>query len=355
MKKTLLLDVKNLSIALKMDECEIELVRNINFKLNKGETLAIVGESGSGKTVTVQSIIKINDECLKVKNGEILYNNVDLLKLNEKEILKYRGKKISFIFQDPINYLNPVMKIGEQIKESILINNNINKNEAKNKVIELLNKVGIKNAKDRYNNYPSEFSGGQLQRILIAIAIASKPEILICDEPTSSLDVINQDNILNLLNDLKKELGLSIIFITHNIEIIPKIADKVIIMYAGEILEEGNISDIFNNAKHMYTKSLLKVSNMNSYNSKLYYIDGNLPNLINVPRGDPFATRNILSFKIDYEKKPPIIKISDSHYVKSWLYVDEAPDIEFLDENLIKVIPKNKYEKPYIIKKSDIL
>lgn len=353
MKNFPLLEIRNLSISVYENQEELDVVRNIDFSLNKGEILAIVGESGSGKTLTCQSIVRINSNNVIVKNGEILFENTNLLKLSEKEMVNYRGKKISYIFQDPTNYLNPVIKVGDQIIESILLNEKISKKEAKEKAIKLLEKVEIENAVDRFNSYPLEFSGGQRQRILIAIAIASKPDIIICDEPTSSLDAINQNQILDILNNLRKEYNLSIILITHDINIVEKIADNIVVMYGGEILEKGSFYEILKNPKHQYTIGLLKSSKLVVKNSKLYFIDGSIPKIKNIPRGDPFANRNDLSFKIDYYKKPPMIKINENHYVKSWLYIDEAPNVEFLEDDLIKISYKDK--NPYYIKKGKIL
>ncbi len=327
-----LLKVNNLSVSFNTYAGEVKALRDISFEVNRGETLAIVGESGSGKSVTVQSIMRLlPTPPAEFKSGEILFEGVDILKLSEKEMREYRGGRIGMIFQDPMTSLNPVMKIGDQIMEGILIHKKISKAEAKKKALEMLEKVGIPKPEERFNQYPHQFSGGMRQRVVIAIALACEPDLLICDEPTTALDVTIQAQILELINKLKKELNIAVILITHDLGVVAETSDKVIVMYAGEKLEEAPVKQIFKDAKHPYTWGLLKSLphlDMDS-NTALFSIPGTPPNLLNPPVGDPFAARSEFSMKIDYEKKPPMVDLGNGHFVKSWIYVDGAPDMKF--------------------------
>lgn len=327
-----LLKVNNLSVSFNTYAGEVKALRDISFEVNRGETLAIVGESGSGKSVTVQSIMRLlPTPPAEFKSGEILFDGVDILKLSEKEMREYRGGRIGMIFQDPMTSLNPVMKIGEQIMEGILIHKKISKAEAKKKALEMLEKVGIPKPEERFNQYPHQFSGGMRQRVVIAIALACEPDLLICDEPTTALDVTIQAQILELINKLKKELNIAVILITHDLGVVAETSDRVIVMYAGEKLEEAPVKQIFKDAKHPYTWGLLKSLphlDMDS-NTALFSIPGTPPNLLNPPVGDPFAARSEFSMKIDYEKKPPMVDLGNGHFVKSWIYVDGAPDMKF--------------------------
>ena len=327
-----LLEVNNLSVSFNTYAGEVKALRDISFKVNRGETLAIVGESGSGKSVTVQSIMRLlPTPPAEFKTGEIIFEGVNLLKLDEKEMRKYRGGRIGMIFQDPMTSLNPVMKIGEQIMEGILIHKKISKAEAKKKALEMLEKVGIPKPEERFNQYPHQFSGGMRQRVVIAIALACEPDLLICDEPTTALDVTIQSQILELINKLKKELNIAVILITHDLGVVAETSDRVIVMYAGEKLEEGPVKEIFKDAHHPYTWGLLKSLprlDMDA-NNALYSIPGTPPNLLNPPVGDSFAARSDFSMKIDYEKKPPLVDLGNGHFVRSWIYVDGAPEMKF--------------------------
>lgn len=327
-----ILEVKNLSVSFHTYAGEVKALRDISFDVKRGETLAIVGESGSGKSVTVQTIMRlIPSPPSEIKQGQIIFEGVDLTKLSDKEMRKYRGGKIGMIFQDPMTSLNPVIKVGKQIMESILLHTNATKKEAKERALEMLRLVGIPKPEERFHQYPHQFSGGMRQRVVIAIALACEPDLLICDEPTTALDVTIQAIIMDLINKIKKELNIAVILITHDLGVVAETADRVVVMYGGEKLEEGTIEDIFYNPKHPYTWGLLKSLpklNMDS-NTKLYSINGTPPDLINAPVGDPFAPRSEYSYKIDYEKKPPLVKVGPNHYVKSWLYVDNAPKVEF--------------------------
>ena len=330
-----LLEVKDLSVSFNTYAGEVQALRGISFFVERGETLAIVGESGSGKSVTVQTIMKlIQMPPGEIKSGEILFDGEDLVTISDEKMAKLRGGKIGMIFQDPMTSLNPTMKIGKQIMEGILIHKKVNKIEAKKRAIEMLKKVGIPKPEERFNQYPHEFSGGMRQRVVIAIALACEPDLLICDEPTTALDVTIQAQILDLINEIKKELNIAVILITHDLGVVAQTADRVIVMYAGEKLEEAPVRELFKNLKHPYTWGLLKSLprlDMNS-NERLTSIPGTPPDLLNPPKGDPFAARSEYAMKIDYERKPPMIDLGGGHFVKSWLYVKGAPKIEFLKD-----------------------
>ena len=343
-----LLEVNNLSVSFNTYAGEVKALRDISFKVNRGETLAIVGESGSGKSVTVQSIMRLlPTPPAEFKTGEIIFEGVNLLKLDEKEMRKYRGGRIGMIFQDPMTSLNPVMKIGEQIMEGILIHKKISKAEAKKKALEMLEKVGIPKPEERFNQYPHQFSGGMRQRVVIAIALACEPDLLICDEPTTALDVTIQSQILELINKLKKELNIAVILITHDLGVVAETSDRVIVMYAGEKLEEGPVKEIFKDAHHPYTWGLLKSLprlDMDA-NNALYSIPGTPPNLLNPPVVDSFAARSDFSMKIDYEKKPPLVDLGNGHFVRSWIYVDGAPEMKFnADGTITRKFPDGRVE-----------
>ena len=343
-----LLEVNNLSVSFNTYAGEVKALRDISFKVDRGETLAIVGESGSGKSVTVQSIMRLlPTPPAEFKTGEIIFEGIDLLKLDEKEMRKYRGGRIGMIFQDPMTSLNPVMKIGEQIMEGILIHKKVSKDEAKKRALEMLEKVGIPKPEERFNQYPHQFSGGMRQRVVIAIALACEPDLLICDEPTTALDVTIQAQILELINNLKKELNIAVILITHDLGVVAATSDRVIVMYAGEKLEEGPVKEIFKDAHHPYTWGLLKSLprlDMDA-NNALYSIPGTPPNLLNPPVGDSFAARSDFSMKIDYEKKPPLVDLGNGHFVRSWIYVDGAPDMKFnADGTITRKFPDGRVE-----------
>lgn len=342
--KDVLLEVSNLSVSFNTYAGEVQALRNINFSVNRGETLAIVGESGSGKSVTVQTIMRlIPMPPGEIKSGKIIFNGVDLTKISDKEMRKYRGGKIGMIFQDPMTSLNPVIKVGKQIMEGIRIHKKVSKKVAKEMAIDMLRKVGIPKPEERFEQYPHQFSGGMRQRVVIAIALSCEPDLLICDEPTTALDVTIQSQILELINDLKKELNIGVILITHDLGVVAETADKVIVMYAGEKMEEAPVKDLFKDPKHPYTWGLLKSLprlDMDS-ETELFSIDGTPPDLLEPPVGDPFAPRSEFALKIDYEKKPPFVDLGDGHFVKSWLYVDDAPKMKFNADGSITIKPKD--------------
>ncbi|ARW75640.1 peptide ABC transporter ATP-binding protein [Lactobacillus johnsonii] len=320
------LDVKNLKIDFHTYAGDVKAIRNVSFHLNKGETLAIVGESGSGKSVTTRTIIGLLAKNAEIVGGEIDFHGKNLLATKEKDWRKIRGNEISMIFQDPMTSLDPTMKIGQQIAEPLIKHKGVSKKEAWKKALEMMKAVGIPDAEKRINQYPHQFSGGMRQRIVIAIALICEPEILLADEPTTALDVTVQAEILDLMKDLQKKIGTSIIFITHDLGVVAGMADRVAVMYAGEILEYGSVDDIFYNPQHPYTWGL--INSMPTLESKeLESIPGTPPNLLDPPKGDPFAPRNKYAMKIDAERKPPFFKVSETHYAATWLLHPNAPKV----------------------------
>lgn len=325
-----LLEVKDLQISFNTLEGELHAVRGVNFFLNEGETLAIVGESGSGKSVATKAINHLLPKSnTRIKGGEILYKGIDLLAKNEKEMTSIRGREIAMIFQDPMTSLNPVMTVGEQIAEPLMYHKKMKKTEALAEAVELMKKVGITQAQERSTQYPHQFSGGMRQRVMIAIALACDPKVLIADEPTTALDVTIQAQILELLKDLKKEFNTSTIFITHDLGVVANIADRVAVMYAGKIVEVGTADEIFYNPQHPYTWGLMSsMPTMALEDQDLYTIPGSPPNLVNVPVGDPFASRNGFALEIDFIQEPPMFKVSETHYAATWLLDPRSPKVE---------------------------
>lgn len=324
-----ILEVKNMHVSFQTYGGEVQAVRGVTFDLYKGETLAIVGESGSGKSVTVKSIMQlINPSIGKIKQGEILFGDQDLLKLSEKQMRSIRGSEISIISQDPMTSLNPTMTIGNQIMECIRKHQRVSKAKSRHMAIELLDLVGIHSPELRIKQYPHQFSGGMRQRVAIAIALACKPKILIADEPTTALDVTIQAQILDLLKSLQKQFGMSIIFITHDLGVVANMANRVIVMYAGRMIEQGTVDDIFYDPRHPYTWGLLgSMPSLERKSEMLYSIPGAPPNMASLPQGDAFASRNQFALKIDYMEEPPMFKISDTHYAATWLLHEDAPVI----------------------------
>ncbi|MGX4763110.1 ABC transporter ATP-binding protein [Holzapfeliella sp. JNUCC 72] len=326
MKK--MLEVKNLEISFDTFAGKVQAIRDVSFDLKKGETLAIVGESGSGKSVTTRSLMKLLASNANVENGEILFDGQNILEKSEGEMRKLRGSKISMIFQDPMTSLDPTMPIGKQVAEPLMIHHQASKKEAYAKALELLEMVGLPNAKDRFKNYPHQFSGGQRQRIVIAIALICNPEVLIADEPTTALDVTIQAQILELLKDLQKKVKTSIVFITHDLGVVANIADRVAVMYAGKIVEIGTAEEIFYNPRHPYTWGLLgSMPSIEGSSSRLYAIPGTPPDLLTPPKGDAFYPRNEFALKIDAEQQPPYFEVSKTHKAATWLLAPQAPEV----------------------------
>ena len=264
----------------------------------------------------------------RIASGEIMYDGKDLTKLSEKDFYEIRGKKISLVFQDPLSALNPIMKIGKQITEVLILHDKMPKEAAKKRAIELMEAVGIPEAAERFEAYPFQFSGGMRQRIVIAIALASNPEILICDEPTTALDVTIQARILDLINEVKEKNDLSVIFITHDLGVVANMADRICVMYAGRIVEVGTADDIFYSPAHPYTWALLSSMPDLDTKERLFSIPGAPPNMLNPPKGDAFAARNRYALELDFEEEPPFFRISDTHYAATWLLHPDAPKVE---------------------------
>lgn len=334
------LQIKDLKIDFSTYAGTVNAVRGVSYDVYKGETLAIVGESGSGKSVTNQAIMKLLPQPPAIySHGEILFDGKNLLDQSEKQMEKIRGNDISMIFQDPMTSLNPTMKIGKQITEVILKHQKVSKSDARNRALELMQMVGIPMPEQRLNQYPHEFSGGMRQRVVIAIALAANPKLLIADEPTTALDVTIQAQILDVMKEIQKNSQTSIIFITHDLGVVANVADRVAVMYAGEIVEIGTVDDIFYNPQHPYTWGLLgSMPDLNEEkDQKLRTIEGSPPDLTRPPKGDAFAPRNPYAMKIDYEQNPPMFQVSETHFAKTWRLHPDAPKTEIPD------IIKNRY------------
>lgn len=316
-----LLEIKNLKTHFFSHEGIVKAVDGVSFKINQGETLGIVGESGSGKSVTALSVMKlIPHPPGKIIGGEIYFEGKDLLKLDNKEIRKIRGKKISMIFQEPMTSLDPVFTIGHEIVEAIQLHQGLNKKEARKKAIEILKIVGIPDVEKRIDNYPHELSGGMRQRVMIAMALSCNPTLLIADEPTTALDVTIQAQILRLINDLKDKFGASVMLITHDLGVIAEMCDNVAVMYAGHIVEYTDVYTLFSNPLHPYTKGLSKsIPRMNVETEHLDAIPGIVPNLLDLPSGCPFHPRCDFCFERCVKEMPELIEIENSHLVKCHL------------------------------------
>lgn len=322
------LSVKNLRVDFRGYAGTVRAVRGVSFDLRRGETIAIVGESGSGKSVSMKAVMGILARSASIMEGSISYAGLDLAKAGEKDFYGIRGKRIGLIFQDPLSALNPIMRIGKQITEALMLGRGISGKEARARALSLMEDVGIPDPAVRFNQYPFQFSGGMRQRIVIAIALANDPEILICDEPTTALDVSVQAKILELLERIKKERSLSVIFITHDLGVVANIAERVFVMYAGKIVEYGTCEDIFLRPAHPYTWALLSSVPDMETRDKLMAIPGTPPNMVHPPVGDAFAPRNAYAMRIDLEEEPPFFRLSDTHYAATWLLHPDAPRVE---------------------------
>lgn len=326
------LEVKNLNISFHTYAGEVRAVRGIDFELKEGETLAIVGESGCGKTVTVKSILRLLKEPpAEIKKGsQIIYNGENVLEMSTKRLESFRGEEVSMIFQDPMTSLNPTMTVGNQIMESLEIHKNMKKKEATNEAIRLLKLVNMPNAVERIKSYPHELSGGMRQRVMIAIALSCNPNILIADEPTTALDVTIQAQIIDLLNELKVKFNTSIILVTHDLGVVANFADRIQVMYAGNIIETGTKDEIFYNAQHPYTWALLDSVPRLDVESKeeLYSLGGTPPDLILPLPGCPFASRCEHAMEICLDTKPPETNLSDTHKTYCWLLHPDSPKVE---------------------------
>lgn len=318
-----LLKVENLKVSFRSYAGEAHSVRGVSFVVEEGETLAIVGESGCGKSVTAKSIMGlIPTPQGQIKEGShIWYQGKDILQFTEKEWQEYRGAQCSIVFQDALASLNPTMKIGKQITENILLHQNIDSREAERRAIEMLGLVGIPNPEKRMNQYPHEFSGGMRQRVMIAIALACSPKMVIADEPTTALDVTIQADIMELLKKLQSELNMTVILITHDLGIVANMAKKIVVMYAGKVMEQGTDKDIFYHAKHPYTQALLKaVPRLDMNEQELFSIEGTPPDIIHPSSGCPFFERCSKAMRICETQEPPTFEFGDCHTAKCWRY-----------------------------------
>ena len=315
-----LLSVKNLHTSFFTENGEVQAVNGVSFNLDAGKVLGIVGESGSGKSVTAYSIMQILADTGKIVEGEIYYKGEDISKWNEAKMRTFRGKCCSIIFQDPMTSLNPVFTIGNQLIEAINIHSKKSKEEAKARAIEMLQLVGINEPEKRLKQYPFELSGGMRQRVMIAMALACEPDILIADEPTTALDVTIQAQILELMQDLQKKLGMAIIMVTHDLGVIAELCDEIVVMYGGRFCERGTADEIFYNPRHEYTKGLLRsIPNINNMKERLVPIAGTPINMLNMPKGCAFCARCDSAMKICLEQVPEERFINENHKASCWI------------------------------------
>lgn len=322
-----LLKVENLRTSFFTPAGEVKAVNGVSYEVEKGKVLGIVGESGSGKSVSAYSVLQILANPGKIVGGSIMLEDQELVDIKEKGMAKIRGNKISIIFQDPMTSLNPVFTIGDQLMEAIMLHTDRNRKEAKARAIEMLTLVGVNEPEKRIKQYPHQFSGGMRQRVMIAMALACEPDILIADEPTTALDVTIQAQILDLMKDLQKKLGMAIILITHDLGVVAEMCDEVIVMYAGQICERGTAEEIFYNPKHEYTLGLMRsIPTVSDEKTKLQPIGGNAVDLLNLPAGCPFAPRCDAAMKICLETNPKLICEGGTHYARCWNHVKNKID-----------------------------
>ena len=319
MSEQYLLSVQDLHTTFRTDSGEVQAVNGVSFNLNPGEILGIVGESGSGKSVTAYSVMQILADNGRIKSGHILYKGEDLTMWSEKQMSHFRGKCCSIVFQDPMTSLNPVFTIGSQLGEAIRLHTNRRGKEVRERAIEMLELVGINEPEKRIKQYPFELSGGMRQRVMIAMALACEPDILIADEPTTALDVTIQAQILELMQDLQKKLGMAVILVTHDLGVIADMCDNIIVMYGGRICERGTAREIFYNPKHEYTKGLLRsIPSVNNMKKKLVPIAGTPINMLNLPAGCAFCTRCDAAMKICLTEHPDELTINENHKAACW-------------------------------------
>ncbi len=317
-----MLEVKDLRTSFFTPAGEVKAVNGVSFNLEKGKVLGIVGESGSGKSVTAYSIMQILEKTGKIVGGSIKFNGEELVNSGEKKMKEIRGNKISIIFQDPMTSLNPTYTIGHQLMEAILLHTNRNKKQSYDRAVEMLRLVNINEPEKRMKQYPFELSGGMRQRVMIAMALACEPDILIADEPTTALDVTIQAQILELMQSLQKELGMAIIMITHDLGVVAQLCDEVVVMYAGSICEQGTADEIFYNPRHEYTKGLMRsIPTVNNDDEKLEPISGTPIDLLNMPAGCPFAPRCDAAMKICLRECCPRMEINSDHAAACWVNV----------------------------------
>ena len=352
MNKEKVLSIRDLSISFQTTAGEANAIRGVKLDLYKGETLAIVGESGSGKSVTVKAIMGILSGNGRVTGGTIDFTydrkgetvHQDLLKLSKKEMRhRINGKRIAMVFQDPMTSLNPTMTIGKQIMEGMRYHYKTPKKVAYEKAVSLLSLVGITEPEKRMKCYPHQLSGGMRQRVVIAIALSCDPEVLICDEPTTALDVTIQAKILELIKEIQDRTGISVIYITHDLGVVAKVADYVAVMYAGKIVEKGLSEEVFYDPRHPYTWGLLSaMPDLNTSDESLYTIPGSPYNLLGKGKGDAFADRNAYALNIDYRMEPPMFQVTDTHYAATWLLHENAPEVSMPDALKARILRMRK-------------
>ena len=330
MESTPILSVRDLDVKFNLRGRKLHAIRGVSLDLYKGESLAIVGESGSGKSVFVKTFMGLLDANGWIDNGSIMYNGEDLTQYKtERQWLKVRGKEIAMVLQDPMTSLNPLKTIGAQILEAIELHQGLHGEQARREMLSILTDVGITEPERRAKQYPHEFSGGMRQRVVIAIAVACRPQILICDEPTTALDVTIQAQILSLIRNLREKYQLTTVYITHDLGVVANVADRIAVMYAGDIVEIGLCEEVFYQPKHPYTWALLSsLPQMGVKGEPLYSIHGTPPNLFQEIKGDAFAPRNPKALKIDFEKRPPYFEVTPTHKARTWLLDPRAPKID---------------------------
>ncbi len=330
MERETILSVRDLDVKFNLRGRKLHAIRGVSLDLYKGESLAIVGESGSGKSVFVKTFMGLLDANGWIDNGSIMYKGENLTQYKtEKQWLKVRGKEIAMVLQDPMTSLNPLKTIGAQILEAIELHQGLHGEQARKEMLSILTDVGITEPERRAKQYPHEFSGGMRQRVVIAIAVACRPKILICDEPTTALDVTIQAQILRLIHNLREKYQLTTVYITHDLGVVANVADRIAVMYAGDIVEIGLCEEVFYQPKHPYTWALLSsLPQMGVKGEPLYSIHGTPPNLFQEIKGDAFAPRNPKALKIDFEKRPPYFEVSETHTARTWLLDPRAPKID---------------------------
>ncbi|HNX62236.1 MAG TPA: ABC transporter ATP-binding protein [Candidatus Limiplasma sp.] len=351
-KDNLILSIRNLDISFQTNAGAVHAIRGVDLDLHRGETVAIVGESGSGKSVSMKAVMGILDKNSVVNHGEILFTyqengiskTVDILKMDRKTIRHtINGRHIAMVFQDPMTSLDPTMSVGKQIIEGMMLHEHIGRREALERAVSLLDMVGIPEPEKRIKNYPHQLSGGMRQRVVIAIALACDPDVLICDEPTTALDVTIQAKILELIKKIQADMGISVIYITHDLGVVAKVADYVNVMYAGNIVEKGMIDEIFYDPRHPYTWGLLSaMPDLDTNDERLYAIPGSPPNLMHERPGDAFAPRNIYALNIDDRLMPPMFRVTDTHYAATWLLHENAPKVEMPPELKERILRMKK-------------
>ncbi|MGN0292014.1 MAG: ABC transporter ATP-binding protein [Lachnospiraceae bacterium] len=329
-----LLEVENLHTCFHTESGDVNAVNGLSMRLEAGKTLGIVGESGSGKSVTAYSIMRILAETGEITEGSIKYKGEDITKWSEKQMHNFRGSKCSIIFQDPMTSLNPVFTVGNQLMEAIMLHTDKNKKEARERAIEMLTLVGVNEPESRLKQYPHELSGGMRQRVMIAMALACEPDILIADEPTTALDVTIQAQILELMQDLQKKLGMAIIMVTHDLGVIASMCDEILVMYGGRVCERGTADDIFYRPAHEYTKGLLRsIPRKDNMKERLIPIGGTPINLLNMPKGCAFCPRCEAAMKVCLEEPPQEIRLSDSHLASCWMNIKKMYEAQEENKN----------------------